>query len=127
MKITQKQIESVTGLPGEKRYRNFVKTVSDWEVVWGLYQNGWALAATSDGQKVFPIWPAKEYAELCAEKEWEGYEPESFSLEEFVNELLPNLKNDGILPGVFYTPQDKGVTPTVDQLIEDINQELENY
>jgi hypothetical protein len=127
MKINQKQIESVIALPGPKRYEHFIKVVADWEEVWGLYQDGWALAATDDGQKVFPVWPAKEYAELCAAKEWSGYKPESFSLTDFMEELLPNLKSDGVLPGVFYTPSDKGVTPTVDQVLADLNKELENY
>lgn len=127
MKISQKQIESMIALSGPKRYEHFVKVVADWEEVWGLYQDGWALAETDDGQKVFPVWPAKEYAALCAKKEWAGYEPESFSLADFMDELLPNLKNDGVLLGVFYTPLDKGVTPTVDLMLEDLNQELENY
>lgn len=127
MKINQKQLESVIALSGPKRYQHFVKVVTDWEEVWGLYQNGWALAATDDGQNVFPLWPAKEYAQLCAAKEWEGYEPESFSLNDFMNELLPNLRDDGVLPGIFYTPSDNGVMPTVDQLLADLNEELENY
>ncbi|MCB1880506.1 MAG: DUF2750 domain-containing protein [Gammaproteobacteria bacterium] len=127
MKINRKQIEAVTALPGQKRYEHFVKVVADWEEVWGLYQDGWALAATDDGQQVFLLWPAKEYAQLCASNEWTGYEPESFSLDDLMGELLPNLKNDGILPGVFYTPTDNGVTPTVDQLLSDLNEELENY
>ncbi len=127
MKINSKQIESVTALAGPKRYKHFVKVVADWEEVWGLYQDGWALAATDDGQQVFPLWPAKEYAQLCAEKEWVGYKPESFSLEDFMGELLPNLKADNVLPGIFYTSSDNGVTPTVDQLLSDLNEELENY
>ncbi len=127
MKINQKQIDTIISLPGQKRYRNFIKVVVDWEEVWGLYQNGWALAATDDGQTVFPVWPAKEYAQLCAEKEWVDYEAKSFSLVEFMSELLPNLKKDSVLPGVFYTPSDNGVTPTVDQLIVDLDEELENY
>jgi len=127
MKINQKQIEAVTALLGQKRYETFVKTIADWEEVWGLYQDGWALAETDDGKQVFPLWPAKEYAQLCAKKEWAGYEPKSFSLEDFMGELLPNLKDDGVLPGIFYTPSDNGVTPTVDQLLADLNEELENY
>lgn len=127
MKINPKQIESVTALDGPKRYEHFVKVVADWEEVWGLYQDGWALASSDDGQQVFPLWPAKEYAQLCADKEWNGYKPESFSLEDFMTELLPNLKNDGVLPGIFYTPSDNGMTPTVDQLLADLNEELENY
>jgi len=114
-------------LAGPKRYKHFVKVVTDWEEVWGLYRDGWALASTDDGQQVFPLWPAKEYAQLCAENDWSDYEPESFSLKSFMGELLPNFKNDGVLPGVFYTPSDNGVTPTVDQLLADLNEELENY
>lgn len=127
MKISQKQIESVIAMPGAKRYEHFIKVVADWEEVWGLYNDGWALAATNEGHKVFPVWPAKEYAELCKENEWSAYDAKSFSLDDFMNELLPNLKNDGVLPGIFYTPLNKGVTPDVDQVLADLNRELENY
>ena len=127
MKIHHKQLKVITALSGTKRYQHFIKVVADWEEVWGLYQDGWALAATDEGQQVFPLWPAKEYAELCAKNDWAGYKAESFSLQDFINELLPNLLNDGVLPGVFYTPSDTGVTPTVEQLVADISHELENY
>lgn len=127
MKVNPKQIETIVALEGTERYRHFIKVVADWEEVWGLYQDGWALASTDDGKQVFPLWPAKEYALLCAEKEWDGYQPDSFSLEDLMGELLPNLKKDSVLPGIFFTPFDKGVTPSVDQLLDDLNGELENY
>ncbi len=127
MKINPKQLAAVTALPGSKRYEHFVKVIADWQEVWGLYQDGWALAATDEGTSVFPIWPAKEYAEFCAKDEWEGYEARSFSLDDFMNELLPNLKNDGVLPGVFFTPASKGLTPSVDELMNAIELELQNY
>lgn len=47
------------------------------------------------------MWPAKEYAELCAENEWVGYEAEPFSLDDFMNELFSTLKDDEVLIGVF--------------------------
>lgn len=121
MQINQPQIQAVLALSGPERYRHFIKVVTDWEEVWGLYKDGWALAGADDGDVVFPLWPAKEYAQLCAQGSWEDYEPSSLSLDELVNELLPRLKKDNVLPGVFYTPNDKGVTPEVDQLVEDIN------
>lgn len=127
MKISQKQIESVLALSANKRYEYFVKVVADWNEVWGLYQDGWALAATDDGIPVFPVWPAKEYARLCAEKEWSEYVPEAIPLESFIVELLPKLKADSVLVGVFYTPNDKGITPLLDEFVDNINSELENY
>lgn len=127
MKINPKQISAVIALTGDERYRHFVKVISDWQEVWGLYLDGWALASTDDGTAVFPMWPAKEYAALCAENEWMGYEPKAFSLDELLNDLLPRLKRDGVLPGIFFVLGGKGVTPTVDQLMHDIEVELQNY
>ena len=127
MKITDKQIKAVISLSADKRYSHFIKVVCDSEIVWGLNNDGWAMATTNDEQEIFPLWPAKEYAEICAKDEWSGYAPESFSINELIDDLLPNLKNDCVLPGVFYTPKDKGVIVTVDELLANINKELEKY
>lgn len=126
-KLNDKQISTVVALPSKDRYEHFIKTVVDWQEAWGLYQNGWALASTDDGTKVFPLWPAKEYAQLCAENEWTGYEPRAIPLSELTDELLPRLKADGFLPGVFYTPSNKGVTPSTDDFRSAIDAELANY
>ena len=127
MKINEKQIEAVISLPGHQRYEYFIKTVVDWESVWGLYQDGWALASTNDGEQVFPLWPTGEYAALCENEVWSGYAPVSIPLDEMMGELLPSLKSNGVLPGVFYTPTDMGTTPSVKQLTEDLQSELEKY
>lgn len=42
-------------------------------------------------------------------------------------DLLTRLEADGVAPGVFYTPQDKGVTPSPGELREAIEEELEPY
>jgi hypothetical protein len=94
MTINPKQMSAVSALSGSERYAHFIKRVVDTEQVWGLYDNGWAMAQTDDQIEVFPLWPAKEYAELCAEKEWAGYTSRSFSVDELLNELIPNLKNE---------------------------------
>jgi hypothetical protein len=125
--LSRTQTDAIVALPGPKRYQHFIKVVADWEVVWGLYKDGWALASTEDGEKVFPVWPAKEYADMCAGGEWEGYEVKSFPVDELMTELVPSLKNNGVLIGVFYTPSDNGVVPDMEQFIEDINAELDKY
>lgn len=81
MKINDKKLQSVIALPAPKRYDHFIKVVADQEKIWGLYKDGWALAETDDdNSSVFPMWPAKEYAVLCAVGDWAGYEPESFTV-----------------------------------------------
>lgn len=127
MKINPKQLTAVVALPAEKRFEHFVKVVADWQEVWGLYKDGWALAADDDGKEVFPLWPAKEYAALCKENEWGDYEPKSIGLNEFMSELLPKLKRDGVLPGVFFVPAGKGVTPSIAELEAALEAELSKY
>lgn len=127
MKLNSKQIAAVIALQSKDRYEHFIKVIADWQEVWALYQNGWALAGADDGATVFPLWPAREYAQLCAEGEWKGYEPRAISLNELMDDLLPKLKKDGLLPGVFYTPSNKGLTPSVDEFKSAIEAELSNY
>lgn len=127
MKMHPKQMAAVLALPGAKRFEHFIKVVADQQVVWGLYQNGWALAAADDGETVFPLWPAKEYAEVCASGEWSGYEPRPITLSDFLEKLLPKLRIDGVLPGVFFTPASKGVTPSADEVKSALEAELQKY
>lgn len=97
MRVNAKQMQAVLALPGIKRFEHFIKVVADWQEVWGLYQDGWALAAADNGTTVFPLWPAKVYAQVCVANEWAGYEPRSISLSDFTEVLLPKLKLDGVV------------------------------
>ncbi|RZN07562.1 DUF2750 domain-containing protein [Bradyrhizobium genosp. SA-3] len=127
MRAPPKQMAAVLALPGIKRFEHFVKVVADRQALWGLYRDGWALAAADDGATVFPLWPAEEYAEVCASNEWSGYEPRSITLSDFIEVLLPKLQQDGVLPGVFFTPASKGVTPSADELKSALEAELQKY
>ena len=127
MQTPEKQVEAVLALPGHKRYRHFVKVVADTETAWGLWQDGWAMVATDDGEMAFPLWPAKVYAELCAVGEWAGYEAAEIEVEDLLGELLPMLERDGVQPAVFMTTQSKGVTSATAVLSNDLRQELDRY
>lgn len=128
MRISQKQLEAITALPAPKRYSHFIKQVADKEQVWGLYSNGWALAATDEeNQAVFPVWPAREYAELCQASIWSECTPKSIDIDEFIGTVIPELREDGIKICIFYLPTNSGVIPEYDQLLEDLNSELARY
>ena len=113
---SEKEIQAVLRLDGPSRYEHFIKRIVDTEEVWGLWKSGWALMENSEGLPVFPLWPAREYAELNRIGDWADYEPKAISLLELLDDLLPSFTKRGILPGVFPTPGGKGVTPTADEL-----------
>lgn len=125
--LGQKQMEGVLAASPNKRFEHFVKTVADRGEVWGLYSRGWALAGTDEGDRVFLLWPAPEYAERCAVGDWSGYVPRAIELGEFMDVLLPKLATERVLPGVFFVPSGSGLTPSVDQLLEALKSELSKY
>ena len=122
-----KEIRAVLELDGPGRFRHFLKRVADSETAWGLWSDGWALMANDDGTSVLPLWPAREYAELCRTGEWAGYEPAEIPVRDLLDDLLPKLRSRGVLPAVFPTPQGKGVTPSVEELRTSLEEELEQY
>jgi hypothetical protein len=44
-----------------------------------------------------------------------------------MDELLPMIAAQGVLPGVFPTPEGKAATPTIAELLSALNEELEKY
>ena len=115
--IGSKEIEGVLKTETWKRYKYFMGKVADQEEVWGLYDDRWALARDNKGHDIFPLWPAAEYASLCALELWRNYKPKQIPLDDLLEKLLPKLKNDGILIGVFFTPNNKGVVVDRELLI----------
>lgn len=126
-KTSVNEMEAVLHLDGPARLQHFVKRVVDSEVAWGLWNEGWALMRDDAGAEVFPLWPAREYAEAARVGEWAEYEPERIDLDDLLDELLPGLAAKSMLPGVFPTPGGKGVTPTIEELASSLRKEMEKY
>lgn len=124
MRISQKQVDAISSLPGPQRYAHFIKVAADQGRIWGLYFNGWALAAAEDEMAVLPVWPTEPYALQFANKEWAGYEATKIELPELFDDLLPRLRERKTLLGVFYTPTNKGVMPSLEQIEFDLRNEL---
>lgn len=120
------EIENVLKLDNEKKYEYFIKKIADYEEIWSLKdKDGWASLGADDKQ-YFPVWAKKEYADLCISDEWEGYESGSIHLQDFMEMWIPGLKKDGIRITVMWH-KGKGIDVDWDTLLEDIQEELEEY
>lgn len=126
MLLNNKEIEVVSKLPTSKRYEYFIKKVADFEEVWGLFDDGWAISEDDNGNPLMPFWPKKEFANLCAVNEWKNYKAELIELEDFMQEWLPGMKEDGIKLSIFWNNVDSAVLD-IDTLILDLEDELKKY
>ena len=124
MRINEKKLAAIISLPASQRYSHFVKVAADQRKVWGLWNDGWVLAATNEGTEVFPLWPAPEYASACASEDWSNCQPREIDLDQLFEKYLPGFQKDGILVGVFPTPKCKGIAPSLDRLEQDLRKEL---
>ena len=58
---------------------------------------------------------------------WTVCQPKAIPLEDLMKLMLPQLKAEGILPGILPTPASKGATPSVDDLVAALEEELQRY
>lgn len=122
-----KEIEAVMKLPAPQRYEYFIKKVADWEEVWGLYEVGWAMVGDDEGNRLIPFWAKREFAEACALHDWKMYSPKSIPLDTFMEKWIPGMVKDKIKASISMTPGGQGVNVEPLRLLNDIENELENY
>ena len=124
--MNKQEFDAVMKLPSVRRYEHFVKVVADWEVIWGLYNDGWASGEDDEGNTLLPLWPKKEYAEFFAKDDWSAFTPKEIDLNEFMTEWLPDMERDKIQPSIFWNGTDS-IVPTIDRLLHDLSGELDKY
>lgn len=126
-RVTEKEMQAVLQLDGQRRFERFVKVAADTQTVWGLWNDGWALFEDDAGAKVFPLWPAEEYAAVCRIGDWASYTPSEISLEDLLTDLLPKFRAQSVLVGVFPTPSGQATTPDLDAFESALREELAKY
>jgi len=122
----QKKFEGVSALSGSERYKYFVRKVSDFQTVWGLYDDGWATAEANNASCI-PFWPEAVFAEACATGDWKGYVPRAIPRDVFISRWLSGMQHDRTAVAIFPTPSDKACIVSATMLTSDIEQELQQY
>ena len=101
------KMNTILAMDAAERLDYFVRKCADFEEVWGLRnEEGWCGMGTDDGKESIPFWPEEGFAALLADDEWSDCAPASITLEEFVENWLPEMQEDGVLAAVFPTPGD---------------------
>ncbi|RYE27984.1 MAG: DUF2750 domain-containing protein, partial [Sphingobacteriales bacterium] len=108
-------------------YNYFIRKVVDFEEIWGLSDDGWALLGDDNGNQILPLWTEKEFAELCSVDQWKSYKPEVILLDNFLEKWIPGMTKDKTLVNIFSTPGSKGTVILPFDLNSDLQEELEQY
>ncbi len=125
MSVHPNKLKRVISMSGAERFDYFVRKVADFDEVWGLHGKGWATATDEDGKVAVPFWPEADFAAECAVEEWDGYQPKSITLDDFLGKWLPGLLADQRLVAVFPTPASRGVLVEPDSVDSALRRELE--
>ncbi|CEK35524.1 Protein of unknown function (DUF2750) [[Clostridium] sordellii] len=125
--MNTKEFKALMSSSAKSRYEYFIKKVIDFEEVWGLYdKDGWAVTSDEDGRLMLPFWPKREFANACAIDEWKSYISCSIDLNEFLEDWLPDMKEDGVMLSIFWNNNDS-VVVKVESVLNDLLNELEKY
>lgn len=124
--MMEKEMKYVLNTDIEKQYEYFIKKVADFGEVWSLKDlDGWVTLGVEEDE-FFPIWPKKEFAEICIGEEWKDCYAESIDLEDFLDDWITGLKEENIRITVMWN-NGSGIDREWDRLREDIEIELEKY
>ena len=86
----------------EANYLRFIEQVRESEEVWGLRSDeGWAYCASNEYEDtdVLVFWSDQAYARKHVKGEWSSHEPVAIPLDEFIDNWLQGMDEDGLLVG----------------------------
>lgn len=127
------KINAILAMDAQERFSYFIRKCADCEEIWGLRNaEGWCGMGTEEGNDSIPFWPEEAFAALLADEEWSDCAPDSVPLEEFLENWLPNMQEDGVFAAVFPIPGEATaamdcVTLEAEQLREFLLEECEQY
>ncbi|WP_228455545.1 DUF2750 domain-containing protein [Chryseobacterium potabilaquae] len=121
-------MENILKLEPFERYKYFIKKIADWEVFYTLIdKNGEYVLSELEGQKLFPVWSAEEFAKLCMISGWENTAIRKLDLDDLENEIIDFIADSNCLINIFPIYDKTGFVVTLKEFAKDLSEELKNY
>lgn len=128
IKISDKELHSVSGMGAFDRYRYFIKRIADSSIIWAL-KDGQGEYALSEVETniLLSVWSSEEFIQSCLQGIWEDHTPVCLNIKDLNNVLLPLVNEKGYLIDVFPVNNKAGFVVTVNEFVHDLTVELSNY
>jgi len=126
--VNENEIFHILKTDAKGRYEYSLKRIADNEELWIIGDDDGVRTYSDDnGDIVFPIWPYEEFAKLCCIEEYRQCLPEKLSLDEFVQEYLPDFEKNNYKLTLLPLPTDRGSIINATSFREDLDEELDMY
>lgn len=123
-----RKVNNVIKLDAEDRYWYTIREIVKLGEIWAVSNpDSWVTFVDEAGDEIFPIWPHKEVAEICA---WEdlkvaNYEIEAMDYVKFKELCIPDMIQEKIYFGVFYNRKKEAFAVPGHELLEHLEEEQE--
>ncbi len=110
----------------EDDYRRFVEKVRETGEVWGLrIEDSWAYCPSNEYEDtdVLVFWSDRASAQSHVQGEWSEHKPESIPLDEFIENWLPGMDEDGMLVGPNWDADLRGLEVEPQDMVEELTED----
>lgn len=119
-KAASKSQTTTSNSSSKDAYRQFIQNIILQRQVIALYHDGWALCSTPSGQHALSVWQNKGLAKLLIKDNWAQYSIQEVSLKDFIEKMIPFLKENNTILSLDLTPEGNNLLVTSDTLLLDI-------
>ena len=124
MSLDQARIKEILNFDAEQRLKYLLKQATQDQKIWILTDEHGAVMMTTDDEDCIPVWPNREFAELWATEDWQGFEPISVSLKDWMQKWTNGLEQDELSVVVFPLPEDSGAVLYPDEFEYELKGQL---
>ncbi len=110
----------------DANYQRFIENILESGQVWGLQSDeGWVVVDSTEFEdsEVMPFWSEEANAKAHCVGEWANFRPVAMDLDEFVEEWLAGMAEDGILVGPNWNDDLDGLEVEPDELSQQLTGE----
>lgn len=104
----------------EANCQRFIEHAQESGQVWCLKSDdGWVVvdSAEFEDSEVIPFWSEQSYAQQHCVDQWKHFRPEAISLEDFIEEWLTGMAEEGVLVGPNWNAELEGLEMEPDELL----------
>jgi hypothetical protein len=99
----------------------FLDHIQESGQVWSLSSDdGWVVvdSAEFEDSEVMPFWSDESYAQLHCVDQWAHFKPAAISLEDFIDDWLTGMAEEGVLVGPNWNADLEGLELEPDEMLQ---------